>query len=62
MNKYNIPLETEELLGKIVGDTGENEGLVDVVNRIARFYLRNKAIVACYHEEMDKKIKQEKVK
>lgn len=31
--------ETWALLGRIAGDTGENEGADDVIKRIAKYYL-----------------------
>jgi hypothetical protein len=41
-DKIPISCYTFDLLLKIVGDTGENEGGDDVIKRLARFYLDNK--------------------
>lgn len=40
--KLTLSPETWDLLLKIVGDTGENEGADDVIKRIAKFYLDKK--------------------
>jgi hypothetical protein len=39
---WRISVYTENLLLKIVGDTGQNEGGDDLVARISQFYLDHK--------------------
>ena len=42
--KIKLTNETWDLLMRIVGDTGENEGADDVIKRIAKFYLDRKVM------------------